>query len=149
MLFTVALIFTVSSSFTKNEEVLTWHTNIEIAKQKAKSENRKIFMNFSGSDWCANCMRLEKTLFESKEFYAYAKANLILLKVDFPAKKKNALTEEQQNHNDKLADKYNKLGVFPSVFILDYNTTVLGQMKHPQKSNADYLNNINTIVRSK
>ncbi|HIP33197.1 MAG TPA: thioredoxin family protein [Bacteroidia bacterium] len=141
------MIFTINSSFTETELKLNWLTSFEQAKTLAEKQNKKILMSFSGSDWCANCMRLDKTLFQAEEFKMYAEKNLILLKVDFPSRKKNALSNEQQDHNDKLADKYNQKGMFPNVAIVDYKGGVLGNMKHPLNSASDYIENIKGILK--
>ncbi len=146
VLLVLGIIFTINSSFTEVESELNWLTNFEQAKAQAEKQDKKILMNFSGSDWCANCMRIDKTLFQTEEFKNYAKKNLVLLKVDFPARKKNALSKEQQNHNDKLADKYNKKGMFPNVVIVDSKGEVLGNMNHPLNSTSDYINNIKEII---
>ncbi len=124
---------------------LVWLTNLEEAQAQAKKEGKLILLNFSGSDWCSNCKRLHKTLFESPEFDAYASKNLILLNLDFPAKKKNRLPKEQREYNDKLAEKYNKKGVFPQVFILDSEGKIVGILEYPQKDAQTYINTLKTI----
>src|ERR671912_83719 len=37
----------------------TWFTNLEKAKSEASQSNKAILLNFSGSDWCAPCIRFE------------------------------------------------------------------------------------------
>ena len=123
-----------------------WLTDIDQAKAKAASEGKFILMSFQGSDWCANCMRLEKDLFEQAAFEGFAKENLVLLKLDFPARKKNQLPAEQKAHNEKLAEKYNKEGAFPAVIILDADGKVVGKMKHPSKSADEYIASLKKIT---
>lgn len=125
----------------QNEEVV-WLTNLEEAQIQAKKQGKLILLNFSGSDWCGNCKRLHKTLFESAEFQTYSTKNLILLNLDFPAKKKNRLSKEQSEYNDKLAEKYNKKGVFPQVFVLDSDGKVVGNLEYPQKDPQTYINTL-------
>lgn len=98
-----------------------WTNNLETAKEQAKKENKLILLNFSGSDWCIPCMRLHQDIFDSKEFNAYAADNLVLVNADFPRKKKNQLSKEQQKLNEELADKYNPNGSFPFTILLDSN----------------------------
>jgi hypothetical protein len=43
---------------------------------------------FSGSDWCAPCIKLDKSIWQSTEFKEYAASNLILERADFPKKNK-------------------------------------------------------------
>jgi thioredoxin-related protein len=96
-----------------------WTTSINAAKDIAKKENKFILLNFSGSDWCIPCMRLEQDIFNSDSFIKYANDNLILVNADFPRKSKNQLTKEQQKLNDTLADKYDPQGSFPFTILLD------------------------------
>jgi len=99
----------------------SWMTNLDKAKQIAKSEHKLILLNFSGSDWCIPCMKLRTDIFDSDAFMKYAKDNLVLLNADFPRKKKDELSNEQQKENDALAAKYNPEGEFPFTILLDSN----------------------------
>jgi thioredoxin-related protein len=97
----------------------TWLKNIDTAKTQAKTEHKYILLNFSGSDWCIPCMKLEQDIFNSAEFNKYAADNLVLVNADFPRKSKNQLSKQQQKDNDALADKYNQQGSFPFTILLD------------------------------
>ena len=95
-----------------------WENDLETAKHKAKQEHRLILLEFSGSDWCGPCIRLQKEVFETAEFKKYSDSSLVLLKADFPRLKKNKLSIEQQKKNDNLADEYNPDGIFPRTLLL-------------------------------
>ncbi len=116
--------------------------NFEEAKVQAKAESKTVLMSFSGSDWCANCIRLERELFESPEFQSYAKEHLVLLKLDFPMKKKNQLSAEQTAHNEKLAEQFNQKGAFPTVIVFSADGESLGKMKHPQPTASAYIESL-------
>ncbi len=98
-----------------------WLNNLDKAEQLAKSEHKLILLNFSGSDWCIPCMKLHTDIFNSDAFIQYAKHNLVLVNADFPRKKKDELSKEQQKENDALAAKYNPDGRFPFTILLDSN----------------------------
>lgn len=142
---TFTLISIILLSFNASP-IQIWLTNFDQAKMHASKQNKKILLNFSGSDWCGNCIRLDKTLFQSEEFANFSKENLVLLRADFPAKKKNQLSEEQVTHNEALAEKYNKKGAFPTILVLDENGKVLGQMKQPQNEISDYINDLKQLI---
>jgi hypothetical protein len=55
---------------------------------------------FSGSDWCAPCIKLDKSIWQSTEFKEYAASNLILERADFPKKNKTIRSDLQ---NEGLA----------------------------------------------
>ena len=99
----------------------TWLTDLNKAEQIAKTEHKLILLNFSGSDWCIPCMKLRADIFNSDAFTQYANNNLILVNADFPRKKKDQLSKEQQKENDELAAKYNPDGRFPFTILLDSN----------------------------
>ncbi len=96
-----------------------WLTDFDAAKAAAASDNKFILLNFSGSDWCAPCIKMKKEVFESQPFSAIAEKNLILVRADFPRTKKNQLSKELARHNEVLAEKYNPNGKFPLTLLLD------------------------------
>ncbi|WP_321538778.1 thioredoxin family protein [Flavobacterium piscinae] len=49
-----------------------WQSNFQEAKVIAQKENKNIVLVFSGSDWCAPCMKLEKNIWMSDVFKAEA-----------------------------------------------------------------------------
>ena len=73
-----------------------WNTDFEAAKTIAENESKNIILVFSGSDWCAPCIKLDRTIWQSEEFKKASKENWVLVKADFPKKKANLLPEEQK-----------------------------------------------------
>ena len=93
-----------------------WETDFAKAKERAKKENKVLLLDFTGSDWCAGCMKLKKDVFSTPEFAAFAGENLVLVEVDFPMKKK--IAAEQRAANEKLEQQYGIEG-YPTVIIAD------------------------------
>jgi len=122
-----------------------WQTNFEKAKEMAKENNQKIILVFQGSDWCAPCIKLDNEIWSSQEFKTYAKENYVMLKADFPRRRKNKLNKEQQKHNDALAEKYNQEGLFPLVVILDKTGKVLGKIGYKKTNPKEYITMLNTF----
>jgi thioredoxin-related protein len=102
-----------------------WLTDMDSAKEKATTEHKLILLNFSGSDWCAPCIKLKKEVFENEAFFPIAEDKLVLIRADFPRSKKNQLSVEQTQRNEALAEKYNPNGKFPFTLLLDSNGKVL------------------------
>lgn len=102
-----------------------WLTDFEIAKETAAKEHRYILLNFSGSDWCAPCIKLKNEVFESESFAVIANEKLVLLHADFPRQKKNQLSKAQTSHNEMLAEKYNPSGQFPLTLLLSADGKVI------------------------
>ncbi|WP_210465701.1 thioredoxin family protein [Rufibacter roseolus] len=103
----------------------TWLKELDQAKTLAQKEHKTILLNFSGSDWCGPCIKLEKDIFENEAFQAYAAQNLVLVNADFPRLKKNQLDKRQTALNEALAEKYNQNGIFPLTLLLDANGNVI------------------------
>jgi hypothetical protein len=72
---------------------------------------------FSGSDWCAPCIRLKTQVLDTKVFLDYAAHNLVLVNIDFPRKKKNRPDADIAERNKFVAEKYNPRGSFPWVLL--------------------------------
>lgn len=102
-----------------------WLTDFGAAKEMAAKENKYILLNFSGSDWCAPCIKMKAEVFEAQPFLSLAENHLILVRADFPRSKKNQLSKEQTKHNEALAERYNPSGAFPLTLLLDANGKVI------------------------
>lgn len=122
-----------------------WQTDISESQKIASEKNQKIILVFQGSDWCAPCIKLDTEIWNTKEFRDYSKENYVLLKADFPRKKKNKLDEVQQEKNNKLAEKYNTNGYFPFVVVLDKNANVLGNTGYKKVSPSEYIKILNSF----
>jgi len=122
-----------------------WTYNIEEAKQKASIEKKSIVLVFAGSDWCAPCIKLEKKIWESSQFQRLAKDSFVMLKADFPRRKKNQLPKDQQKHNDQLAEKYNQSGNFPLVVVLDANGRLKGKAGYENISPIEYYKKLKSL----
>ena len=138
----ILFFFTISVFYAQN-----WQTNFEEAKMIASKENKNIVLVFSGSDWCAPCMKLEKNIWMSDEFKSEAEKNWVTYKADFPKKKANQLAPELTEQNKKLAEKYNKGGSFPLVVLLDPNGKVLGMTGFKNVSAEEYIQLLHSFVK--
>ncbi len=139
--FTITLLFFLMGVMSAQE----WHTDLSESLEIAKKENKKIILVFQGSDWCAPCMKLDREIWSSKEFISYANENFVLLKADFPRRRKNQLSKEQQEKNNKLYEKYDTQGYFPFVVVLDKNEKVLGTTGYKKVSPKEYINMLNSF----
>lgn len=93
-----------------------WTTDYAAGLQQAKAENRKVFLFFTGSDWCGWCMKLDREILSTSEFKAFAAEKLVLIKVDFPHN--TPQSEQQKAANQKLAEQFGIRG-FPTVIVLN------------------------------
>ncbi|RKS02596.1 MULTISPECIES: thioredoxin family protein [unclassified Flavobacterium] len=141
-IFIASFLFLSMAGFAQN-----WTTNFEEAKATAEKENKKILLVFSGSDWCAPCIKLDKNVWQSEVFKAYANDHLVLLRADFPKKKNNALPEDLRTANLALAEKYNKEGFFPLVAVLDKTGKVMAKKGYESQSADQFVTELKAIIK--
>ena len=124
-----------------------WLTDYEAAKKQAKEENKPILINFTGTDWCGWCIKIEKEIFSKEEFKTYAKENLILMEVDFPEKKKQ--NDEVKAQNKKL-DKEFKIEGYPTIFLIDAEGKKLSEDIGYRKGGAQaYVDHLKELLSKK
>ena len=121
-LFLLAALF---CTLTASGAELTWLTDLPKAKAQAKAEGKLVLLDFTGSDFCPPCIRLAKEVFPTKEFSDYAKQQLVLVEVDFPAKKKQA--PELKAANEALQKEF-KVDGYPTLIVLTPEGKKLGEL---------------------
>lgn len=118
-IFLIAVLLTavvIGCSKGGSNDNLNWEENLETALQKAKSENKAVLVNFTGSDWCQWCIKLSDEVFSKSEFEDYAEDNLILVRLDFPRNIEQSA--ETKAYNNQLAQRYGVQG-FPTVLLFN------------------------------
>ncbi len=93
-----------------------WETNYDKAITIAGSEGKHVLIDFTGSDWCPPCIKMKKDIFDKQTFKDYTGDKLVLIKLDFPRKKK--LDKSIKEQNDQLLRKY-AVRAFPTIIILN------------------------------
>ncbi len=120
-----------------------WTEDYDAAMKQAAAENKHVLVDFSGSDWCGWCIRLDREVFSEFEFKDYAKENLILVMIDFP--NSTPQTEELKAKNKALADKYGIQG-FPTVLILNPQGEVVERTGYQQGGPGAYVEMIKGAI---
>lgn len=122
---------------------LPWLTDFETARARAKAENKPLFIDFTGSDWCPPCMRLRKEVFSKPEFAEFAAQRLVLLEVDFP--KRTPLPSEQQAANEALARQFNIEG-FPTIIVMSPSGKILGELGYVSGGAATFIAELKRLI---
>ena len=104
---------------------LNWLTDYDAARSKAKTDNKLLLLDFTGSDWCGWCKRLNAEVFSKAEFQEYAAKNLVLVELDFPRMK--AQSDAVKKQNMQLASKYRIEG-FPTIIVLNADGKQVGEL---------------------
>ncbi|MBJ7393104.1 MAG: thioredoxin family protein, partial [Chthoniobacterales bacterium] len=61
-----------------------WLENFEAAKARAVTEKKHVLLDFTGSDWCSWCVKIDKEIFAKPDFKTFSAKNLLLVELDFP-----------------------------------------------------------------
>jgi protein disulfide-isomerase len=120
-----------------------WQTNFEEATKAAKESGKYIFVNFSGSDWCGWCIRLDKEVLSKQVFSDYAKDSLVLVELDFPKRKPQS--DELKKQNSGLMKTYGVSG-FPTVLILSPQGDVVARTGYRRGGAEDYVKYLEGVI---
>src|SRR4051812_3231385 len=74
-----------------------WTEDFEKGRSQAKAEHKKLLLDFTGSDWCGWCMKLDREVFSQAEWKQYAAKNYVLVTVDFPQLHSQSASIKRQN----------------------------------------------------
>lgn len=124
-----------------------WLTDFEAAKKTAAERNLPILMDFSGSDWCGWCIRLNKEVFATDVFKRFAEKNLVLFLADFPESKPQDPKEIAQNRI--LDEKYGVSGRVPTVLLVDAKGRVLATTGYQEGGADAYIKHLQALLASK
>ncbi len=124
-------------------EATNWETDFEKASATAKTSGKYMLLDFSGSDWCGWCIRLEKEVFSQDAFKDFAEENLVCVLVDFPRAKEQA--EELKQQNLDLARKYGIKG-YPTIIILSPDGKPVGKTGYLQGGPWEYSRHLKEII---
>jgi protein disulfide-isomerase len=122
-LLTLTTVFAVSASAAF--AAAGWDDDYDKALAKAKAEKKMVLLDFTGSDWCGWCVKLDKDIFSTADFQAYAKDNLVLVELDFPNKKQQS--EKLKAQNQKLKSEFGVKG-FPTIVVLNSEGKKVGEL---------------------
>ena len=114
--------------------------NAEEAFRVATETQKPVLLIFAGSDWCAPCIRFEKQVLSQARFLEYAKSHLVILKADFPQRKK--LSPEEEKQNDSLAEQFNPKGEFPKLVLLREDKSVVSTLTYSNQSSDEFISQI-------
>ena len=121
-----------------------WLTDFEAAKKLAAEKGLPILADFSGSDWCGWCIRLDNEVFSQPEFKAYAKENVVLFLADFP--NSTPQSEEIKAQNKKLSQQYGISG-FPTVLLLNADGSVINKTGYRRGGAAAYVEHLKSLLK--
>ena len=103
---------------------LSWGTDLPAALNQARSENKPVLLDFTGSDWCPWCIKFDHDVLSTGKFAGYAQSKLVLVLVDFPRHKPQSKALRQAN--EELAKRFGVDG-YPTYVLLNHAGKELGR----------------------
>ena len=126
-----------------DEATEAWMTDFAAAKIKAAAEQKPLLLDFTGSDWCGWCIKLDKEVFSQKAFKEFAADNLVLVELDFPRGKEQS--EDLKAQNKALAEKYGIRG-FPTILVLSPKGELIEKTGYQRGGPEAYVAHIKEIL---
>ena len=77
-----------------------WLLDFEKAAELSIKTGKPILANFTGSDWCGWCIRLQKEVFITPKFKKWANENVVLLELDYP--RRTPQTDKIKKQNERI-----------------------------------------------
>ena len=123
-----------------------WTMDLDAAKTLAAQKNLPIFLNFTGSDWCGWCIRMDRQVFSQKAWQDYAKEHFVLVWIDFP-RDKSLVPPQFTARNQKLSQEFGVEG-YPTYVLLDSDgQTRLGQAGASRDASPEsFIESLESIV---
>jgi protein disulfide-isomerase len=122
-----------------------WTTDYETARQQAAEAGRLLLLNFTGSDWCPPCRRLDASVFSTPEFVAFAAERLVCVYVDFP--RRAQLPPEIREQNNALAAEF-QVESYPTIWVLAPDGTRLGRLGSMEGGPKTFIRAIRRLERT-
>lgn len=138
-----ALAVIIMSAVGISANAADWETDFEKASADASKSGKYMLLDFSGSDWCGWCIKLDKEVFNTAEFKEFAEKNLVCVMIDFPNKKKQDDVLKAQN--TALAKKYDVQG-YPTVIVLTPDGAVVERTGYRKGGAGEYVKFLQTMI---
>ncbi|MBM4031365.1 MAG: DUF255 domain-containing protein [Planctomycetes bacterium] len=97
-------------------EGVAWTENAKEAMAAAAKDGKDLLVDFTGSDWCGWCIKLDKEVFAQAAFAAEAPKSFVFLKLDFPRQRE--LSEETKKQNAEWQARLRVSG-YPTIVLAD------------------------------
>ena len=122
--------------------------DLDAARKLAADKQLPILLNFTGSDWCHWCKRMEKNVFTQPEWNGYAANHIVMVLIDFP-RDKSVVPEKFKEQNNTLKERY-EVGGYPTFVLLNPDgQTELGRLKAGRnKTPASFIEEVKALQNS-
>jgi len=137
-----ALVLALTSTLFAGEG--DWIQDFDTAVAAARKQGKDLLVDFSGSDWCHWCRKLDEEVFTKDEFLANARKNFVLVTLDFPQGAEAQAKVPNPQRNKELQGKY-KIQGFPTVLLMLSDGTVYARTGYRPGGPVKYVEHLETF----
>lgn len=123
-----------------------WLQDFAAARERAAAEHKHLLLDFTGSDWCLWCKRLDQEVF-SREAFAAAGQQFVLVKLDFPGDPKQ-LPAAVRQQNAELRERY-LVEDYPTILLTDADGRPYARTGYVPGGAAKYLEHLDGLRQRK
>jgi thioredoxin-related protein len=124
-----------------------WLTDIDAAKKSANESKKDLLIDFTGSDWCGWCIKLNDEVFKHDAFKTGVKDSFVLVEIDFP-REKGKLPEDARKRNTELGEKYAVQG-YPTILLCDAEGKPYAAIGYEEGGPEKYVSHLNELRKNK
>jgi thioredoxin-related protein len=124
-----------------------WSSDFAAAKKQAAESKKDLLLDFTGSDWCSWCMKLNDEVFKLEPFKAGVKDSFVLVELDFP-KDKSKLSDDTQKQNAELVKTYAVQG-YPTILLCDADGRPYAATGYKEGGAEKYVAHLNELRANK
>ncbi len=126
-----------------NATGIHWATDYDAALQTAKTDNKPLFVFFTGSDWCSWCMRLKQEVLDTPEFIQKVQGKFVFVELDFPMNQSQPAQQVAQN--EALKERFQIQG-FPTIVLVRPDGTTIATMGYLAGGGSKYAQNVLDVL---
>ncbi len=128
-------------------DAFVWYEDWNEATRLAAETDRMLLVNFTGSDWCIWCQRLEDEVFSKSSFSDWAAPRFIGVRLDYPQSR--SLPDEVAEQNARLRQQYaNLVKAFPTVLVVSPAGEVVAKTGYVQGGPEAWIQQMEAAIES-
>ncbi|MFT7678340.1 MAG: thioredoxin-related protein [Planctomycetota bacterium] len=115
-----------------------WVADFDVAVKQAREQGKNLLVDFTGSDWCGWCIKLDEEVFSHESWSSVASKEYIFVSLDFPRSEEAKSKVPNPERNAALQAKYAVTG-FPSILLMTVDGDVFGRTGYAPGGPEAYL----------
>lgn len=123
----------------------TWYADYDEAVKVAKEQEKDLLVDFTGSDWCGWCIRLNKEVFDHEVWQKGVADDYILVALDFPNDPEIKAKVPNPERNKELQKELG-VGGFPTILLMNVEGEVFARTGYQAGGPEKYLAHMTEIA---